>query len=708
MKSAEIYDPGTGLWSPAGDLATGRYDHTATLLGSGKVLVAGGFGSFAVGSLASAEIYDPSTNAWSPAGVMATDRYWHRATMLPGGRVLVTGGASNISPSGLAVAELYDPGANSWSAAADMAVDRYLHASTLLADGRVLVTGGYSAAGTLAETELYDPATDTWSSAGDMNAPRAAHAAVRLVDGRVVVAAGGNDCFYVASSELYDPVTSTWSWTGSLSVDRVFPVAALLTGGKVLLAGGFTSTSGMTAVVDLYDVTVVPPRPPTAVVAAAGDGMAAASWTPPPADANPVLEYVITECPDGSIFNVPGNDANATLTGLYNDQAITITVVTRKAYGSSPPSLASNAVTPAAGSPTPDAVSETVSAAGGTVTTDTGGTGPTATDTVETTIGVPGTASGGSVTIAETAMSVPAPAGFQFLGQQVEINSDAPTTAANPLMIVFVLDESIVSGLTPASIQIFRTEDGGPTLLVPNCTGAAGTASPDPCVSNRTYVNVTDIEITVLTSTASLWNMALATGGCQGPCDDGNPCTRDGCDQQTSLCRFDPLPGLSCDDGNACTAGDVCLSVTGGAACRGSLIDCDDGIACTIDSCNPAAGCLHAPVPAGEVGAILFTSQAAIEWSPTTDATHWNTYRGSLPAGLLGSRLPGAIYDHTCLESADGGADGPTISVEPASPPPGTAFYYLVSGEEPCGESILGRASSGAVIPNTTPCPTPP
>ncbi len=629
MKSAELFDPGTGLWSSAGSMLTGRWLHTATLLGNGKVLVAGGFQSFAVGELSSAELYEPSSNSWSSAGSMATGRYWHAATLLLDGRVLVTGGYSDSAASTLVGAELYDPIANTFSPAADMGVDRNLHSATLLADGRVLVAGGNStsAASALAEAELYDPATNTWSAAGSMGTARAAHAAVRLDDGRVVVAGGGGDCFYLASSELYDPGTSTWSPTGSLSVDRAGPVqAALLGGGKVLVPGGFTSTSGMTAVVDLYDVNVVPPRPPTAVVAAAGDETAVVSWTPPAADANAVLEYVVTECPDGYIFKVPASEAGAVLSGLFNDETVTVTVVTRKAFGSSPPSLPSNPVTPAAGSPTPEAASGSVSSAGGTITTDTGGTGPTATDTVETSVGVPATAGGGSVTIAETAITVPAPNGFVLLGQQVEITSDAATTAANPLVLVFTLDESIVSGQTPASIQIFRSEGGGSSILVPDCTGAPGTASPDPCVSSRAYVNVTDIQITVLTSTASIWNMAVAVGAC----------------------------------------------------------------------------------PPGEVGVLQFTSASAIQWSRTPDASLWNTYRGSIPIGFLGSRPPGAVYDQTCFESGDGGGNGATTAVDAAAPALGAAFYYLVDGEGACGEGVLGRDSSGAIIPNTSACPTPP
>ena len=52
-----MYDPATGSWSSTtGSLATARYDHTATLLPTGKVLVAGGQRGGA--SLSSAELYD--------------------------------------------------------------------------------------------------------------------------------------------------------------------------------------------------------------------------------------------------------------------------------------------------------------------------------------------------------------------------------------------------------------------------------------------------------------------------------------------------------------------------------------------------------------------------------------------------------------------------------------------------------------------------
>ena len=118
---------------------------------------------------------------------------------------------------------------------------------------------------------------------------------------------------------------------------------------------------------------------------------------------------------------------------------------------------------------------------------------------------------------------------------------------------------------------------------------------------------------------------------------------------------------------------------------------------------------MHLPVPsAGEPSPARFDSQITMIWPASPNATHWNTYRGTIPGGLLGSRLPGSVYDQACFESADAFGDGATVATDAANPPLGAAFYYLMTGEGPCGESDLGHASSGATIPNASACPTPP
>src|SRR5262245_14525180 len=81
-------------------------------------------------------------------------------------------------------------------------------------------------------------------------------------------------------------------------------------------------------------------------------------------------------------------------------------------------------------------------------------------------------------------------------------------------------------------------------------------------------------------------------GACQGGpppnCDDGNPCTDEGCSPATG-CLHTPV---SCNDGDLCTA-DSCDLAQG---CVHSPISCDDRNVCTIDSCEPRTGCAHTPV----------------------------------------------------------------------------------------------------------------
>ena len=202
------------------------------------------------------------------------------------------------------------------------------------------------------------------------------------------------------------------------------------------------------------------------------------------------------------------------------------------------------------------------------------------------------------------------------------------------------------------------------------------------------------------------------TGTCehqQVVCEDGDPCTTDACDPANGLCTFDPTPQAQCNDGNACTQDDLCVpGAQAGLSCQGTPFTCDDGTACTADSCDPLAGCVYQPISVLEPLSLLFTSQTTMSWSPTADATHWNAYRGTIPEETLGNRPPGAVYDHLCFESGDSIGDGTTTSTDVSDPPLNTAYYFLISGEGVCGESVPGRDFSGAAIPNGMPCPTPP
>lgn len=279
LATADLYDPYTDTWCRVPDMSTGRVDHAATLLPSGKVLIAGGAGPS--GNLSSAELYDPSTNSWAPAGSMSVARLGLTATLLPTGKVMVVGGSS--SDASAKTVELYDPVANAWTTSSVQAYFTHNdHTATLLQDGRVLVSGGdgtetYSplvdqwtkaqapdyimypghtaslldsgqvlvvggAEGSANQPAwLFDPATMAWSSATSPRFPRARHTANRLPDGRIILIGGTTQSTFghsLTSVEIYDPTTGVWSDGPPLLVARDGHIAANLPDGSLLVSGG--------------------------------------------------------------------------------------------------------------------------------------------------------------------------------------------------------------------------------------------------------------------------------------------------------------------------------------------------------------------------------------------------------------------------------------------------------------------------------------
>src|SRR5437870_2833733 len=110
-------------------------------------------------SLSSAELYHPDSNKWSSAGFMSVPRVFATATLLGNGKVLIAGGrtATPDPDSYLSNADVYDPVSNTWFVTASMSTMRCHHWATLLNNGKVLVAGGNTPGGESSSAELYDP-----------------------------------------------------------------------------------------------------------------------------------------------------------------------------------------------------------------------------------------------------------------------------------------------------------------------------------------------------------------------------------------------------------------------------------------------------------------------------------------------------------------------------------------------------------------------
>jgi hypothetical protein len=237
---------------PTGNTVEARFDHTATLLPDGKVLIAAGMERNGVID-PTAEVYDPHTKQFVSAGKMQTPRGWGvTATLLPEGKVLLAGGAS-ASYCGvscyLANTELYDPISRTFSLTGDMTGPRAGASSILLQNGDVLIVGGNEESGSekAATAELYHPSTRKFSATGSMHSGGSA-ALLPMKSGKVLAMTD-------AGAEIYDPAKGRFTVDGHSSFPRAKFGVALLPDGRSLVAGGQVGGASRpgTATTEIYD-----------------------------------------------------------------------------------------------------------------------------------------------------------------------------------------------------------------------------------------------------------------------------------------------------------------------------------------------------------------------------------------------------------------------------------------------------------------------
>lgn len=226
---------------PAAALSAERMAHTATVLASGDVLVAGGF-TDVQRAARSAELYSTASRRFTALPRMVVPRHSHTATRLADGLVLIAGGyAANGDP--VAEVERFDPVRRHFEPAGRMLDARAGHTAQLLRDGRVLMVGGVGPQWTfLSSAELFDPARSRAERLAPMSVPRESHVAVTLNDGRVLIAGGHSGrraaIRLYTSAEVYDPVLRRFTRTGDMRVRRHKHDAVRAADGRVLITGG--------------------------------------------------------------------------------------------------------------------------------------------------------------------------------------------------------------------------------------------------------------------------------------------------------------------------------------------------------------------------------------------------------------------------------------------------------------------------------------
>ena len=241
-----------------GSLTQPRYEHVATLMQNGKVLIGGGYAEllpvFAEPPPAnavipktkrhiSAEIFDPGTGTSSPTGDMTVSRHSDHGISLRDGRVLI------MPRFGHLPIEIYDSHSGRFNAVADVPYNATIQTATLLPSGRVFVTF-------MGHTGVFDPATGTFPSIFAMDDRRRLHTATLLKDGRVLIVGGtrgGIDNELTGRNLIYEPSSNAFAEAGDLQVDRIFHKAVLLQDGRVLIIGGIAGEGPFVHTAEMYD-----------------------------------------------------------------------------------------------------------------------------------------------------------------------------------------------------------------------------------------------------------------------------------------------------------------------------------------------------------------------------------------------------------------------------------------------------------------------
>jgi Galactose oxidase, central domain len=338
-----LIDP---AWESAGSMLTERFDHTATLLTDGRVLLLG-----SRSGSKSAEVYNPLAPPegahFSPVVPSLWPHGGGTATMLPSGRVLLAGGL-DADGDAHGHAETYDPDTESFEEVpGGMGSARAHHTATLLASGKVLIAGGaVNNWAALPSYEVFDPAGQSglgvFTPGGFMQEARTDHTASRLVDDRVLLVGGWQppDGEALSSTDLFDETSATMVPGPELARARSHHTATLTMSGRVLVLGGRTPVADADPTAELFypgtggsaDSMGAGPEmtkgraghsasllPSGELLVLGGGGPAEllslmATWEPTTANVTlPVSQHTATVLPSGRVF-VAGGDITEPMT----------------------------------------------------------------------------------------------------------------------------------------------------------------------------------------------------------------------------------------------------------------------------------------------------------------------------------------------------------------------------------------------------------
>ncbi len=619
-----ILDP---RWTTTGSMGTARFEHTLSLLSTGKALAAGGRSTTSgTTGLTTAELYDPTSGTWSPTGSMAHGRRLHSMTQLgsssnstTSGKVLVAGGISGTTSTNSA--ELYSPSAGTWVAAGNLDTPRHAHTATLLADGRVLAAGGLNGTTMLTTAALYNPASSagSWVATTGPVPPTGIknHTATLIqttntqLNNHVLLVGGNNGSSTVSAVYLFDPVQNAFSTLASIPSSREQHTAVTLasSNGKILVAGGKNGSTVLASAI-VFD-----------------PGFSNGSWSSAGTMNSPRVGHTMTLLPSSIVANGQLLVAGGSSTG--SDTLSSAELFSGTSTWTTTPAMPG----PLQGQQAVLLGGNMVLVAGGLSSTT---TVQSAAYLYDASFGLGCTSNGQCAS------------GFCVSGICCDTTCTGTCGACN-------LAGHLGTCTALSSGTVCRAQAGA-CDVAETCNGSALTCPADGFASSATVCRSATGECDAAetctgTSAACPADTKKASGtACT---DDGNVCTKDQCDGSSVTCQHPAgnagtvcraaapggcdvaetctgasatcpadakaPDGTTCNDGSACTTGDACHSGT----CTGTTVTCTASDQCHVaGTCNPSTGCSNPTQPDG-------TACNDGSACTTADACHTGTCSGT-------------------------------------------------------------------------------
>ncbi|MDQ3945985.1 MAG: DUF1929 domain-containing protein [Actinomycetota bacterium] len=277
LRNANLFDPETNSFSPAGHMKYGRWYPGVVELADGKVFVASGVTQLITDTQLSqvrrTETYDPATNAWTenfngPESENSLPLQ-PRMVLAPNGKVFYTGVGQMWGPFGqsideatMAFQQYYDPEAKTWEITgmgplgprsgafvSPLPMEPPYDEMTLVAFGGTLgpPPGNWIPANPFTTlTTLQADGKVTNEMTGNLHHARWFASGISLPDGTVLAVGGGDKDevidpgteIAVNTPEIYDPNTGQWTEVATHARDRTYHNSALLLPDMRVLLGG--------------------------------------------------------------------------------------------------------------------------------------------------------------------------------------------------------------------------------------------------------------------------------------------------------------------------------------------------------------------------------------------------------------------------------------------------------------------------------------